>query len=291
MRRHFPPEPFSLAALWSRRLGLFAATVAALAILLVRLRALEPSAALATLGASVALALGALLLFGAACTTIWRSGARGFGIALGGLFFILLTLAYPSYLAFEALRLPVLSDISTDIADPPDFSRSKAALAARSGALPRNLSAEARAGQRAAYPDVESILVDLETDEAIPLVLKAAAARGWKLVDQRPPSARSGDAHLDFIDKTRLMGFDIDVTVRLRPSAAYILVPQGLDVKGGHTKGRDTLEELLDWCLDVGIRILTVYALSTENLSRPKEELEGLMDHAQYEEFLKAAVK
>ncbi|MGB6501509.1 MAG: polyprenyl diphosphate synthase [Thermoplasmata archaeon] len=53
---------------------------------------------------------------------------------------------------------------------------------------------------------------------------------------------------------------------------------EGLDVKGGHAKGRDTLEELLDWCLDLGIRILTVYALSTENLARPKEELEGLMD-------------
>ncbi|HTP56584.1 MAG TPA: polyprenyl diphosphate synthase [Thermoplasmata archaeon] len=53
---------------------------------------------------------------------------------------------------------------------------------------------------------------------------------------------------------------------------------EGLDVKGGHAKGRDTLEELLDWCLDIGIRILTVYALSTENLARPKEELEGLME-------------
>jgi len=53
---------------------------------------------------------------------------------------------------------------------------------------------------------------------------------------------------------------------------------EGLDVKGGHAKGRDTLEELLDWCLDVGIRILTVYALSTENLARPTEELDGLME-------------
>lgn len=53
---------------------------------------------------------------------------------------------------------------------------------------------------------------------------------------------------------------------------------EGLDVKDGHSRGRDTLEELLDWCLDLGIRILTVYALSTENLARPKEELDGLMD-------------
>ncbi len=53
---------------------------------------------------------------------------------------------------------------------------------------------------------------------------------------------------------------------------------EGLDVKRGHAKGRDTLEELLDWCLDLGIRILTVYALSTENLARPKGELDDLMD-------------
>ena len=52
----------------------------------------------------------------------------------------------------------------------------------------------------------------------------------------------------------------------------------GIGVKIGHEKGRDTLEELLDWCLELDIRVLTVYALSTENLSRPKEELDGLMD-------------
>ena len=53
---------------------------------------------------------------------------------------------------------------------------------------------------------------------------------------------------------------------------------QGLEVKDGHARGRDTLEELLDWCLEIGIRILTVYALSTENLARPREELDGLME-------------
>ncbi len=53
---------------------------------------------------------------------------------------------------------------------------------------------------------------------------------------------------------------------------------RGLDVRDGHEKGRDTLEELLNWCLDLGIRILTVYALSVENLQRSPHEVEGLMD-------------
>jgi tritrans,polycis-undecaprenyl-diphosphate synthase [geranylgeranyl-diphosphate specific] len=52
----------------------------------------------------------------------------------------------------------------------------------------------------------------------------------------------------------------------------------GIQVRDGHARGRDTLEELLNWCLELEIRILTVYALSTENLLRPPDELDGLMD-------------
>ena len=53
---------------------------------------------------------------------------------------------------------------------------------------------------------------------------------------------------------------------------------EGIGVRDGHARGRDTLEELLNWCLELHIRILTVYALSTENLLRTSDELEGLMD-------------
>src|SRR2546426_269674 len=45
----------------------------------------------------------------------------------------------------------------------------------------------------------------------------------------------------------------------------------------GHERGRDKLEEVLQWCLDIGVRILTVYAFSTENLTRPTEEIRELM--------------
>jgi tritrans,polycis-undecaprenyl-diphosphate synthase [geranylgeranyl-diphosphate specific] len=53
---------------------------------------------------------------------------------------------------------------------------------------------------------------------------------------------------------------------------------RGMAIKDGHAAGRDTLEKLLDWCLELGIRVLTVYALSTENLSRSTDEVEGLME-------------
>ncbi len=45
----------------------------------------------------------------------------------------------------------------------------------------------------------------------------------------------------------------------------------------GHRKGIKTLEKVLDWCIDLGIKIITVYAFSVENFKRPKREVRGLM--------------
>jgi len=209
----------SSAAVWSRRFAVFAATVALLAVALARLRSLEPMAVLSVLGAALALSLASLLLFATACAVIWRTGCRGVGEALGAFVVAALTLAYPAYLAFEAVRLPVLADISTDIADPPAFSLSSAATKARRGYVPPGLPASARAAQAEAYPDVEPIVVDLDADEAFALVLKTATARGWRIIDQLPLGGRAGQGHADFIDSSLVMGFDEDITVRLRPLA------------------------------------------------------------------------
>jgi tritrans,polycis-undecaprenyl-diphosphate synthase [geranylgeranyl-diphosphate specific] len=51
----------------------------------------------------------------------------------------------------------------------------------------------------------------------------------------------------------------------------------GLGPSDGHEMGMDKLEELLDWCVDVGVKVLTVYAFSTENLNRDPEEVDELM--------------
>ena len=48
--------------------------------------------------------------------------------------------------------------------------------------------------------------------------------------------------------------------------------------KAGHWKGADSVENLLDWCEEFDIKIITLYALSAENLRREDEELEYLYD-------------
>ncbi len=44
----------------------------------------------------------------------------------------------------------------------------------------------------------------------------------------------------------------------------------------GHRRGADKLAELIGWCGGLGIAELTVWALSMENLSRPREEVVAL---------------
>ncbi len=48
-------------------------------------------------------------------------------------------------------------------------------------------------------------------------------------------------------------------------------------VEAGHAYGADVVENLLDWCHDLGIRSITLYALSTENLKRSPEEVQELL--------------
>ena len=50
------------------------------------------------------------------------------------------------------------------------------------------------------------------------------------------------------------------------------------DVSSGHRKGADKIFELLDWCRDAGVEVVTLWLLSTDNLvARPESEIEPLL--------------
>ena len=46
----------------------------------------------------------------------------------------------------------------------------------------------------------------------------------------------------------------------------------------GHTNGVDSVREALTAAVEIGVEYLTLYAFSTENWNRPKEEIAALMD-------------
>jgi short-chain Z-isoprenyl diphosphate synthase len=49
------------------------------------------------------------------------------------------------------------------------------------------------------------------------------------------------------------------------------------DVSGGYQKGADKIFELLQWCRQAGVEVVTLWLLSTDNLARPASELDPLL--------------
>ena len=52
---------------------------------------------------------------------------------------------------------------------------------------------------------------------------------------------------------------------------------RGLPRVAGHRAGTDNLRRVLESCGELGIKMLTIYAFSTENWRRPEDEVKGLM--------------
>jgi short-chain Z-isoprenyl diphosphate synthase len=49
------------------------------------------------------------------------------------------------------------------------------------------------------------------------------------------------------------------------------------DVAHGHRRGADKIVDLLGWCDDAGVQVVTLFMLSTDNLRRPEPELSALL--------------
>jgi undecaprenyl diphosphate synthase len=72
------------------------------------------------------------------------------------------------------------------------------------------------------------------------------------------------------------------------PTARYVAIitdgngrwarSRGVSVNEGHSAGADTVKERLRDAAEFGVQELTVYSFSTENWSRPAEEVAGLME-------------
>jgi uncharacterized protein (DUF1499 family) len=216
MRRLVLEQPPSRAAIWSVRIALFAVVVTVYGALLVR-GGQQGLPGLAALGSGFALALLTVLVALIGGVMIWNHGLKGVGrvslaIALG-----LGVLTTPAAMLVQLARLPTLNDITTDIDDPPAFSRSRAALAARGGLVPAERPRDSRLPQREAYQRIIPIITELPAEEAFEIALKAARNMGWQVIEGTVPGGRTGAGRIDAIATTRILRFADDVTIRIRP--------------------------------------------------------------------------
>lgn len=216
VRRHFSDEPASRLAVWAGRLGLFSLAMAALAVIIVRSGLLEIVPALATFAVALAFAAIAVVLALAAFVVIWTQGLAGLGYALMALFIGSGLIAYPAYLGTRAYRLPAITDIATDPANPPRFDVIARLRPPGSSEYPGGAVAEK---QRAAYPDIEPMQLSSPPQVVYEVALEVASKRKWRVVDARPPLAGRRDGSIEAVARTPIMGFRDDVVIRIRAAS------------------------------------------------------------------------
>ncbi|HVV41701.1 MAG TPA: DUF1499 domain-containing protein [Nitrobacter sp.] len=210
----YQSEPFSALATWARRIAIFSAVASLVSVIVVRFGFLEMKPALMTLFGALACAGLSILVALAAFVAIWHNGSRGMGRVLVALLMDVVILAYPAYLGLQYYSLPPIHDITTDPIDPPQFealARLRSSGDTNPAAYAGLYSAEQ---QRAAYPNIEPVDLDIPADRAFEIVRRLVTRRKWLVIDERPPQ-QSRPGHIEAVARTPIMGFREDVAIRV----------------------------------------------------------------------------
>ena len=233
VRRRHADQPLSRLAIWARRIALFSLVAALLSIVIVRSGILEIEPALATFGGALLLAVIGILLALASFVVIWKDGLGGLSYGLTAVAIGLALGAYPLYLGYKWYQLPPISDITTDPIDPPRFE-------AIARLRPRGANPSAYAGlyaaeqQRAAYPDIEPLMVTVAPAAAYEAARAIIEKRKWRIVDAREPQLNRREGRIEAVARTPIMGFRDDVVVRVRTASGGARI----DIRSASRYGR-----------------------------------------------------
>jgi uncharacterized protein (DUF1499 family) len=215
--RRLPPEPIPVYAPVSRRLAWAGIGLAALSIGATRFGGIPFNNGLFLMGTAILLGVLAVACAVLAFASIWRTGAPGAGIAIRGLLLAGLLLAWPAWLAAAAIRLPMVNEATTDPADPPSFSRSRAALDARQGHVPPEFERRDADESADVGADLRPIVIEQPAEEAMLLAQRAATNLGWQVIDTASPLGRASVGRIDALARSLIFRFPDDITIRLRP--------------------------------------------------------------------------
>jgi len=213
----YQSEPVSRLASWSRNLAVFSVVAVLVSIVIVRFGFLEIKPALATFFGALAFAALSILARIAGAVAIWRNGPRGISRIVLAFLINALLLAYPVYLALQYRKLPPIYDITTDPVDPPRFE-ALARLRTGEGTNPAVYAGLYSAEQqRIAYPDIETVELEVPVQRAYELALRLVTRRKWLVIDERAPALPRRTGRIEAVARTPIMGFREDVSIRVTP--------------------------------------------------------------------------
>jgi hypothetical protein len=241
LRRLNVEEPVSRLAILSTRFAKISLALAAVALVaahargpLARFFAVltlrpnsvpDPGVGLFFYLAALAVAVAAVLLAASAAASIWVRGRRGAGRILSTLLLVSLLLPYPAWLVYSAGFPPWLADISTDADDPPAFVNTPDVVAARGGWAPAPFDAARRQILLTAYPDLDSIELDVGMDEAFRTVHEAVLGLNWKILDESQAGGPDRpDGHIEALAFSPALQLPVAIAIRLHPGEDETIV-------------------------------------------------------------------
>jgi uncharacterized protein (DUF1499 family) len=185
MRRGIPIRR-SRAAGWARLCGGLALPVLALGVVGMRSGIVPQVALEPVLIVGFVLGLAALGLGLYSLADIWNSGAEGARTAIAGLVYAAPVLVILGLVAAAAIAYPRLTDVATDVDDPPMFTAPGA---------PKSVPDTSRAAiQRDAYPEIVPHHYPLPLGEVYLAVRHIVDTRRWMVTSDVHPTELPGDA-------------------------------------------------------------------------------------------------
>jgi hypothetical protein len=225
-------ERRSLLAVWAQRFSLLAVPVLIIAAFGHRAGMMEATPTYATMALGFSLAALGVIAAIAAFEGIWRDGRKGIGPALRGLLLGLLLLVVPVVGAWRLVTHPRLTDITTDLDDPPEYLL---ALSNRpSDAAPLDPPDEDEAVlQLEGYPDIVPRHYPVGTARVFEDALAIAEKSGWTMLGSQKPEEPENVGRIEAFDTTILFGFRQDIVIRIVPDGEGALVDMRSAARNG----------------------------------------------------------
>ena len=232
-------ERRSNLAIWSARLAVVSIPVLIIAAVGHRADRLDATMTYGAMAVGFTIAALAVIAALAAFEAIWRDGRKGVRTALWGLFLGLIVLSLPAIGAWKVITYPRLSDVSTDLDDPPAFDRAVAdrGPGAQPIADPSDDEAEL---QRDAYPDIVPRHYSVGPQRVFDDALAIVTDRGWRILASHRPDETDETGRIEAVALTLFFGFSQDVVMRIEPDAEGALVDMRSAARSGaHDLGAD----------------------------------------------------
>lgn len=198
----------------SRRLAWFSLVLLITAVAAHRFAFIDTPVLFNVLALVAGLAILSLILAAVAFRRVWNEGDRGAGALTVAVLVALLVLAPFVFAAWLWFSLPKLTDVSTDLENPPLFAAATDERTPDTNPIsPPTL--ESITQQTEAYPDVTGRRYDLPAEQVADLVNALIDQRGWPVTGRRPTAIGQPELTIEALASTPILAFPADVAVRL----------------------------------------------------------------------------